>query len=65
MTLESGVQFHVATAMFLFSTALSLLTLGFHPTSFLGLEDDHTPLRAAEVKTAWSYTFISPHILLA
>jgi len=38
---------------------------GFHPSSYLGPEDDHTPLHADEVKTAWSYTFISPHILLA
>jgi hypothetical protein len=37
----------------------------FHPSSYLGPEDDYAPLHAVEFKTAWSYTFVSPHILLA
>jgi hypothetical protein len=38
---------------------------GFQPSSYMVPEDDYMPLCAVEVKTAWSYTFISPHILLA
>jgi hypothetical protein len=62
--MESMGSVLAAAAMFLFSS-LEPGYCGFHPSTYLRPEDDYAPLHAAEVKSVWSYTFISPHIILA